>query len=75
MSNNLGTGQTLELVESLRAAVRDIHARAEKLNQEFAARSNQEHRQRDRADTEQAAQLQAAIVEAEAKLRGGPASR
>ncbi|HVM48201.1 MAG TPA: hypothetical protein VMU04_09240, partial [Candidatus Acidoferrum sp.] len=66
MSNNLGAGKTLELVEGLRATVRDIADRAEKLNQEFASRCNQEHRQRDRTAAEQAQELDAAIAEADA---------
>jgi S-DNA-T family DNA segregation ATPase FtsK/SpoIIIE len=66
VSNIPGAGKTLELVEGLRATVRDIAARAEKLNQEFAARSNQERRKRERAAAEHAGQLAAAIAEADA---------
>ncbi|HVM46631.1 MAG TPA: FtsK/SpoIIIE domain-containing protein [Candidatus Acidoferrum sp.] len=66
MSNILGVGKTLELVEGLRATVRDIAGRAEKLNQELAARSNQERRQRERAAAAHAAELESALAEAQA---------
>ena len=39
MSSNLGAGKILELVERLRGTVRDLAARAEKLNEDFHART------------------------------------
>ena len=66
MSSNLGVGHTLELLERLRSAVRELTLRAEKLNAEFYARTGQERRLRESAAEKQATQLAAATGEAEA---------
>ncbi len=68
MSNNLGAGKTLQLLDRLRGTIRDIAARAEKLNQEFQAQAGRERRQREAAVAEQARQLEAAIAEADANF-------
>ena len=66
MSNNLGVGKTLELLERLRGTVRDFTARAEKLNAEHYARVGRERRLRDTAAEKQAKVLGGAIKQAEA---------
>ena len=65
MSNNLGVGKTLELLDRLRSAARELGARGDKLNQEHQAWASRERRQREAAAAEQARQLAAAIAEAE----------
>ena len=65
MSNNLGVGKTLELLDRLRSAARELGARGDKLNQEHQAWASRERRQREAAAVEQARQLAAAIAEAE----------
>ncbi len=66
MSSNLGVGKILELLERLRSTVRDLTARADKLNAEFHARTGRERRLREAATEKQATELAAAISEAEA---------
>ncbi len=66
MSSNLGVGKTLELLERLKGTVRELAARADKLNAEFNVRTGRERRLREGAAEEQAKQLAAAIGEAEA---------
>ena len=66
MSNNLGVGKTLELLDRLRGTVRDFTARAEKLNAEYNTRTGRERRFRDTAAEKQARGLTAAINDAEA---------
>ena len=66
MNSNLGIGKTLELLERLRGTARELTARAEKLNAEFHTRTGREQRLRETATEKQAADLSAAISEAEA---------
>jgi DNA segregation ATPase FtsK/SpoIIIE-like protein len=66
VSNNLGVGKTLELLERLRGTVREFTARAEKLNAEYNTRTSRERRLRDTAAEKQAKELAAAIHDAEA---------
>ena len=66
MSSNLGVGKTLELLERLRGTVRELTARAEKLNAEYNARTGRERRLRDAAAEKQAKDLTADISDAEA---------
>ncbi len=68
MSSNLGVGKTLELLERLKSTVRDLAARAEKLNAEFYARTGRERRLREAAQERQARELAAAAGEGEAAL-------
>ena len=66
MSNNLGVGRTLELLERLKGTVREFAARAEKLNAEFHAHTGREQRLRAAAVEKQFRELAAATSEAEA---------
>jgi F0F1-type ATP synthase membrane subunit b/b' len=66
VSNNLGVGKTLELLDRLKGTVREIGAQADKLNQELQAGTGRERRQREAAAAEQARLLAAAIAEADA---------
>jgi hypothetical protein len=66
VSSNLGVGKTLELLERLRGTVRELTARAEKLNAEYNARTGRERRLRDAAAEKQAKDLTADISDAEA---------
>ena len=66
MSNNLGVGRTLELLERLKGTVREFAARAEKLNAEFHAHTGREQRLRAAAVEKQSRELAAATSEAEA---------
>ena len=66
MSSNLGVGKTLELLERLRGTVRELTARAEKLNADFYGRTGREKRLRDAAEQKQARELAATINGAEA---------
>jgi hypothetical protein len=68
VSNNLGVGKTLELLERLKGTVREFAARAEQLNTEFHTRTGREQRFREAAAEKQAKELAAAISEAEAAL-------
>ena len=70
MSNNLGVGKTLELLERLRGTVREFTARAEKLNAEYNTRTGRERRLRDTAAEKQAKELAAAIHDEEAAFAG-----
>ena len=64
MSSNLGVSQTLELLDRLRGTVRELGARADKLNAEFEAQTGREQRLRDAAAEKQANELAAAVGEA-----------
>ena len=66
MSSNLGVGKILDLLERLRSTVRELTARADKLNADFSARTGRERRLREAAAEKQATELAAAINEAEA---------
>ena len=66
MSNNLGVGKTLELLDRLKGTVRDLAARADKLNLEFQTQTARERRQREAAVAEQATRLSTSIEEADA---------
>jgi len=66
VSSNLGVGKTLELLDRLRGTVRELGARAEKLNAEFQAQTGREQRLRETAAEKQAKELAAAFTEAEA---------
>jgi hypothetical protein len=66
VSSNLGVGKTLELLERLRGTVRELTARAEKLNADFYGRTGREKRLRDAAEQKQARELAATINGAEA---------
>jgi hypothetical protein len=66
VSSNLGVGKILDLLERLKGTVRDLTARADKLNTEFQARTGREQRLREAAEEKQATELAAAIGEAEA---------
>jgi len=66
VSNNLGVGKTLELLDRLKGTVRDLAARADKLNLEFQTQTARERRQREAAVAEQATQLSTSIEEADA---------
>jgi len=68
VSNPLGAGKTLELLERLKGAVREFAARAEKLNAEFHARTGREHRLREAAAEKQAKELAAATGATEANF-------
>ena len=65
MSNNLGVGKTLELLERLRGTVREFTARADKLNADFQARTAREQRLREAAAEKEAKELAVAIGDAE----------
>ncbi len=66
MSNNLGVGKILELVEGLKSTVRELTGRGDKLNQDFQAGAARERRLRETVAEEHATRLSAAIDEAEA---------
>jgi hypothetical protein len=66
VSSKLGVSQTLELLDRLSGAVRDLAARADKLDKEFHARNARERRHREAAAAEQVKELSAAIGEADA---------
>jgi hypothetical protein len=66
VSKILGAGTVLKLLDDLRVAVRDLSARADKLNEDFRVQTGREHRVRDAALAEQEGQLSAAVAEAEA---------
>jgi len=66
VSSNLGVGKTLELLDRLKSTVRDLASRADKLNQEFHARTGRERRLREAAAADHARQLAAAIGDADA---------
>ena len=66
MSSNLGVGKILDLLERLKGTVRDLAARADKLNTEFQARTGREQRLREAAAGKAGEELAAAIGEAEA---------
>ena len=66
MSSHLGVGKILDLLERLRRTVRELTARADKLNADFSARTGREQRLREAVEEKQAAELAAAVSEAEA---------
>jgi hypothetical protein len=66
VSSNLGVGKILDLLERLRSTVRELTARADKLNADFSARTGRERRLREAAAEKQAADLAAAASQAEA---------
>ena len=74
MSSHLGVSQTLELLDRLSGAVRDLTARGDKLNQEFHSRNARERRLREAAAAEQAKQLAAARDEAESAFAAAKAA-
>ena len=66
MSSNLGVGKILDLLERLKGAVRELTARADKLNTEFQARTGREQRLREAVEQKQTTELAVAIGEADA---------
>jgi len=66
VSSHLGVAQTVDLVENLRATVRDFAAREEKLNNDLRTKVATVRHRRDAATEETANQLAAALTEAEA---------
>jgi hypothetical protein len=66
VSSNLGVSKTLDLLDRLRGTVRELTARAEKLNAEHEARTSRERRLRDAAAEKQAKELAAAMSDGEA---------
>ena len=66
MSSHLGVTQTLDLVENLKATVRDFAAREEKLNNDLRTKVAAVRHRRDAAMEETANRLSAALAEAEA---------
>ncbi len=69
MSNELGAGKAVELLDRLRSTVRDFAARADKLNDDFRTRSAKEHLRRDAALEEQNRQTLAAVSGADASFQ------
>ena len=66
MSSNLGVGKILELLDRLKGAVRDLTARADKLNQDFQDGTGRERRRRETLAEDHAQQVSAAIAGAQA---------
>ncbi|MDB6016716.1 MAG: segregation ATPase, FtsK/SpoIIIE family [Pedosphaera sp.] len=71
VSNNLGAGKTLELLNALKSAVRDFAEKEEILTQDFRTRMTRERKQREEGTAEQARQLATALSEAEAAWQTG----
>ena len=65
MSSHLGPTQTLELLENLKATVRDFAAKEEKLNQEFRSKTAATRHRRDVMTEELASRLAADLGQAE----------
>ena len=65
MSSHLGPTQTLELLENLKATVRDFAAKEEKLNQEFRSKTAATRHRRDVMTEELASRLAADLAQAE----------
>ena len=68
MNSNLGAGATLELLDRLRSTMRDLAARADKLDKEFHTRMGRERRHHEAAVAEQAKELSAVRGESEAAV-------
>ncbi len=65
MSNILGVKEALELLNRLKATVRELSARGDKLNQEFQVRTAHELRQRHGVLQQQAGEVTAALQKSE----------
>ncbi|MDB6108355.1 MAG: translocase FtsK, partial [Pedosphaera sp.] len=69
MSNKPGVAKTLELLDSLKSAVREFAAKEDKLEQEFRARMSKERRFHDTAIEDHTNRLAAETSEAEAAFQ------
>src|SRR5207247_8779068 len=68
VSKHLGAGQALEMVVTLKTAIRDYTARAVKLNEEGRVKLNRERQRRQAALEEQSRELAANLAEADASF-------
>jgi len=69
VNNHPGPGKTLELLDALRGAVRDLTARANKLSDDLRVRQNRERIRRDAALGDDARQSAEILEQAETALR------
>ena len=69
MSKHPGVKRTLELLDGLKAAVRDFAAGEEKLDYEFRVKLGREHQRREEADAEEAQRQAADTTAAEATFQ------
>ena len=74
MNNQPGPGKTLELLQTLRGAVRELTTRANKLNDDLRVRQNRERVRRDAALGDDARQSAEILEQAESKLRAAKAA-